>query len=305
MRDDDATLANRFFDRAALAGHPYGRTALGTEASLTHISHADVTDWVAGNVVRERLVVGLAGDVTAERAHALAEVCAAGLSPGSARPAGDLVPPSVLPGRRTILVDKPERTQSQILIGHAAPPPTHPDFHALQVAGAAFGGGFTSRLMTEVRVKRGWSYSASFRTAKTRVGHTHRLWVFPSAEQTADTLALVLGMWEDAVAKGFSSDEVEIARSYLEGAFAFEIDTPNARLDRRIESIGWGLPDDFLATHVDNLRAVTPEQVNDALRRHWRPADAVITVMATAETMLPRLAGLPLGPVEVVAYDSY
>ncbi len=309
MRDDDGSLAGRFFERAALAGHAYGRTALGTAASLARISHADVTGWVRAHVVKDNLVVGFAGDVTEARAHDLAEICAAGLPRSSSRPRADVLvaAPVVAPGRRTILVDKPERVQSQIILGHAAPPPAHPDFAALQVAAAAFGGGFTSRLMTEVRVKRGWSYGASFHTGRARAGHLVRLRVSPSAEQTPDTLALVLGMWEEAVQSGFTDAEIEVARSYLEGAWAFELDTPIARLDRRLEALAWGLPPGAVAGHAAALRAVTPAQANEAIRRHWRPADAIIAVTATAESMLPRLglADLALGQVEIVAYDSY
>jgi zinc protease len=64
-------------------------------------------------------------------------------------------------GRHTVLVDKPERTQTADPARHTAPPRAHADWLALSVGSAVFGGTFTSRLMSEVRVKRGWSYGAS------------------------------------------------------------------------------------------------------------------------------------------------
>jgi zinc protease len=305
VRDDDATLATRYFDRAAIAGHPYGRTAIGTEASLESISRDDVAAWAARNVRREKLLVGFGGDVTAERAHALAARLRDALPTGGAAPATFSPPPRPSGGRRTILVDKPERQQSQILIGHAAPPASHADFLALHVASTVFGGMFTARLMTEVRVKRGWSYGASFRILKTRVGHTFKLRVFPAAEQTRDTLALVLDMWDEITAKGVTAEEVTFAKAYLEGSWAFEIATPADRVERRIETAVMDLPEDWVDRYADRLRAITPDDVNRAIRAWWDPADATIALTCTAETMAPKLAGLPLGAIEVVAYDSY
>src|SRR5262249_39113772 len=149
---------------------------------------------------------------------------------------------ALAPGRRTFVVDKPERAQSQIVIGHAAPPPAHADFVALNVAATAFGGSFTSRLMQEVRVKRGWSYGAHFGAVRARAGPSFRMPVAPAAAQTADTLGLVLGLWEEAAAGGFTEDEIAHARRVLEGAWAFEIETPGARLEQRIAVIVQGLP---------------------------------------------------------------
>jgi len=304
IRDDDASLCSRFFDRLALAGGPYGRSSLGSDASLGAIGRADSAAWAEQAMTSDNLLVGLAGHVDPARAAELAAKTFAAL------PAGGVPPPSPLwtppaRGRLIFLVDKPERAQSQILIGHPAPPPAHPDFLALHVACTAFGGTFTSRLMREVRVKRGWSYGVGFRAARSRGGHSFRLRVFPAAEQTPDTLALVLGMWEEVVTGGLSDEEVEHARSYLEGSWAFEIDTPGERLDRRVETELLGLPADHVATYLPRLRAVDATTVNAALRRHWRPSEATVVCTATAAEMRPRVEPLGLGDIDVVDYMSY
>jgi zinc protease len=304
VRDDDASLAARFFDRLALAGTPYGRSPLGSEVSLGAIERVDAVAWVERSLPAENVLVGFAGDVEEARATELARAVFASLAAGERpSPPGDVAPPPR--GRRTFLVDKPERAQSQIILGHAAPRAADADFLPLHVACTAFGGTFTSRLMREVRVKRGWSYGASFRAARARGGHSLRLRVFPAAEQTPDTLALVIGLCEEVVAQGLSDEEIAHAKSYLEGSWAFEVDTPGERLDRRMEIEVLGLPADHLETFVPRLRALDPSAVNGALARHFRPSEAVIVLTATAEDMLPRLAGLPLGEVEVVDFASY
>jgi zinc protease len=302
--DDDATLASRFHARLALPGHPYGRHPLGSRASLDRLTVDDVRAWIAAHVVRPNLIVGFAGDVEPGRAAALADATFAAVTDRPAAPPPAFPPLALAPGRRTTVVDKPERAQTQIVVGHAAPPPAHPDFIALHVAATAFGGSFSSRLMQEVRVKRGWSYGASFAAVRARGGHSFRLRVAPAAEQTADTLALVLGLWEQAVADGFSDAEIAHAQSYLEGAWAFDIETPGARLDQRVGVHTLGLRADAVETWLATMRALDAAAVNAAARRWWRPDAAVTVLVATAEELVPTLAAVPLGALTVVPYDA-
>src|SRR5262249_8286196 len=178
----------------------YGRHPLGSRASLAGLTLDDVRAWIDRNVVRANLIVGFAGDVEPARAAALAETAFVAVPDRPAPPPPAFPPLALAPGRRTYVVDKPERAQTQLVVGHAAPPPSHPDFIALHVAATAFGGSFTSRLMQEVRVKRGWSYGSSFAAVRARGGHSFRLRVAPAAEQTPDTPALVLRPSEQAAA---------------------------------------------------------------------------------------------------------
>jgi zinc protease len=302
LRDDDASLCQRYFHRYAMAGHPYGRPTMGTAASLSALTQDDAAKWVQRNVVPDSLILGFAGDLSQAQVAKLAARATTGLHTGSFASA----PPAPLPtrrGRKTVVVDKPERDQSQILIGHDAPPPAAPDWLPLHVAATVFGGTFTSRLMQEVRVKRGWSYGADCRVGRGLGGHTFAIRVFPALEQTQGTLALVFSLWEELVQAGITKDELDFAKSYLQGNWAFELATPADRLERRLDSLLLEVPppEDF----IPRLQSVTLQSVNDALRRHMRPDDAVTVIVASAEELVEELSGLPIGPVEVVPYDSY
>ncbi len=304
VRDDDATLAGRFFDRFALTGHPYGRTALGTAESLSRLARADAVAWVERNVRRGNVIVGFAGDLAESAAPELSAALIADLPDGAVQPLL-LTAPSIGATRRTFLIDKPERQQSQIVIGHPAPRHADTDWLPLHVACTVFGGMFTSRLMTEVRVKRGWSYGASARLVRARGGHSFRIRVFPSADQTPDTLALVLSLWEDIAKNGVTDAELDFAKAYLEGNWAFEIDTPTERLSHRLDSIIYDLPPGTYERYLDRLAAVSKDDVNSAITHWWWPQSAVILLTATAGTMTSRLRDLPIGAIEVVPYDSY
>jgi zinc protease len=158
-RDNDRSLAQQAFRRAVFQGHSYARGATGTTKSVGALTPDDVRAAYRTHFVQGNLAMGFSGDVGAAGARVLAERLVAGLAVGPAVP-DNVVEPEKIPGRRLVFVDKPERTQTQILIGGLGTSPHDPDHIPLSVANAIFGGSFTSRLMSEVRSKRGWSYGA-------------------------------------------------------------------------------------------------------------------------------------------------
>jgi zinc protease len=304
LRDDDGALAGRFHDRAVFGTHPYGRPITGTEDSLERIDPATARAFLRERLTRDHALVGFAGAVKPEHAQALGETILAAL------PAGPGVieqVPSVLvlpAGRRTFIVDKPERTQAQIVVGQPAPARAAADWLPLSVAAAILGGTFTSRLMTEVRVKRGWSYGASARLGRGRHASSLRLRVFPSLELVPETLELVLALFDDFGAKGVTGDEVRFILGYLAGSWAFELATPGDRLGKQLEAALLGLPADFVTRLPGELAALDDARVNQAIQAHVRPGSAAIALTATAEALGDRLARLPLGEVRVVPYDQ-
>ena len=302
LRDDDRALVRRFHDRALWGAHPYGRPAGGTRASLGAITLADVQAWVKRWVVAGNLVVGFAGAV-GKRAERLAEPLLARL-PARAAPRARIGRPAGATGggRRLVLVDKPARTQSQILMGHPGPLWKTPDFLPLEVAMTAFGGTFTARLMTEVRVKRGWSYGARAYLSRGRAG-AFSMHVFPSAAQTPDTIALVHQLFTELCDGGLSDDEVAFAQRYLERGFAFEIDTPERRLHVRLSTLLAGLPDDYIQTYRRRARAVRPADIRRAMKRHLDPGQLLTTLVAT-KTIAKRLPK-SAGKIEIQRFASY
>ena len=307
LRDDDGTLARRFFTRALYGAHPYGRTVIGTEASIKALSLDGARAWHKKALAGSQMVFGIAGDVDAgDVAKAIARHFAT-------LPAGGGEPP-VRPtiarrsGMRLTLVDKPERTQSQILMGQPAPRWQDPDFLPLQVATTAFGGTFTARLMDEVRSKRGLSYGASARLGQGRGAKALVAHVFPSLEQTPETLALVLGLWRTWVADGVTAREVEFARGYLAKSFAFSVATPEDRLELRAALEIAGMPRDFADTFAARVSKVEEADCVRALSTHLSPGDLEITIVSTADELLPKLKEAKLLDgltVDVVPYDSY
>lgn len=307
MRDDDGSLARRFFQRALFGAHPYGRTVVGTERSLAALTVDEARAWHARAMRRQDLLIGFAGDLDEREAEAAVLRHFAAIPDGGA-PKVFYPPPPAVRERRLTLVDKPDRTQSQILIGQPAPAWGEPDFWPLHVAATAFGGTFTARLMNEVRSKRGLSYGASARIGRGRGRKAIVVHVFPSLEQTPETLELVLGLWREWVEAGITAEELAFAQGYLASSFAFNLATPEDRLELRAAVEIAGLEADYAARYAGRVRAVTLDDTRRVMREHLRPRDLEVCIVSTAPALQPLLEAAHLTDghrVEVVPFDSF
>jgi zinc protease len=312
VRDDDAALATRWFDWSCHPGHPYGRTTLGTEASIQKITRADAAALWGREVVAPNLVIGLAGDV--DDAHAaryvdrLVERLPSAAAPAlPALPASATAPTSPRPGaeRRLVLVDKPDRTQAQLRLGHLACRFGDPDTLPLVVAEAAFGGMFSSRLMQEIRVKRGWSYGAGCSLRRSRGPHWFEIWMATAIEAAADAVALTLELYADLASRGPTPEEVEFARGYLIGAMPFNTATARMRMQLAVRDATYDLPLGFTAELPKRLGAVDADQVRAACARQLRPESVVTVAVTTAAATKAGFEKSGAGPIAVVAHDAY
>lgn len=307
-RDDDGYLVRRFFSRAAYgAEHPYGRPVAALPQTLPLLTTERARAWRARYLVTGNVIVGGSGDLTEGELRGLYDRHFAGLPAGPLREAPVPEPPR-REGLRVLLVDKPERTQTQLYLGHPGPRWDEDAWLPFSVAMTAFGGTFTSRLMDEVRVKRGLSYGASARVGSGRGRRTLVVHTFPAAEQTPETLSLLMKLLRDLGERGLSAEELAFARGYLARSHAFRVQTPEGRLATRVELELCGLPQDRLRSYPTRVQAVTDAQVAEALAALLRPRDLLLTLVGTEKQLGPLLRGmaeLADVPIDVVAYDSY
>lgn len=307
IRDDDSALATRWFDWLCSPGHPYGRTSLGTESSLTRIDRPTASALWKREVVTSNLVIGLAGDIDDATAAKVVTRLTERLAPGerSRQPtAGELsIPPAR--GRRVILVDKPDRTQAQLRIGHLSAGYGHPDTAALAIAEAVFGGMFSSRLMQEIRVKRGWSYGAGCALRRSRLPHWFEIWMAAGVDVAGQALALTLELFADYAARGPTDDEVDFARSYLVGSMPFHVATARQRMQLAVRDAVFDLPTGYTARLPEAFEGLSAEDVRAACRAHLSPEDVVSVAVTTADQAQQALGQAGAGALTVVDHDEY
>lgn len=304
-RDNDRSLARRWFRRKLFGDHAYARSVTGSLRSVQAISAADVRAQVRQLFVSGNLVFAFAGDLDEAAAERIARRVRDALPDGAAREDG-AGEPSARSGRHLVLVDKPERTQTQILIGGLGTHPKDPDHLPLSVATTIFGGTFTARMTREVRSKRGWSYGAYASVPFDRHRQAFSMWTFPKAEDAAPCIELELAMLHDWRERGVTRAELTWAKRYLTRSHAFSIDTAGKRVGLELDALLYGLPPDYYARYVERVQAVTLEQVNEAIQKRISERDLLVVVVGTeavigepVRRVIPDLEG-----VEIVPYDS-
>jgi zinc protease len=301
LRDHDEGLAAKRFRDLLFGDHPYGRTIAGTPKTVRRIGRDDLRAHHARTYLLGNMVVGAAGDVSAEELAALVDAhlvdLPRGRSPKLALPA-----PRLAKGRRVCIVDKPERTQTQLYVGTLGGKLGDPLTFPLHVGNAGFGGMFTGRLMHEVRAVRGLSYGASSRLDVHR--RAFAIHTFPSASDAVACTELVLELLEAFVDQGLTDAEVRAAKSFLVRGHCFEVDTAAKRLDARMDIELYGLPPEHYAQYTRLVQRVKPAEVREAVRRRLSSRDLAIAIVATAKDVRPALERLPgLTELSVVPYD--
>ncbi len=304
-RDSDPALAHIAFRRAVFGGeHPFGRGSSGRISTVARIDADAVRAFHRAHVLRSNVVLGFSGDVTEAEAGALSHRILGALADGP-HPPDAILPPPVARGRRLVFVDKPARTQTQILCGGLGTHPHDPDHVALAAGTAIFGGTFTSRLMKEVRSKRGWSYGASARVAIERARHAFTMGTFPAATDAAACLALEIDLLERWVRGGVTPREVAFIKKFLTRSHAFDVDTPSKRLHEALDVELLHLPATYHSGYLDHVRGITKDAVDQAVTTRISTDDLTIVVVGTARDILDAVkAAVPaLASTEVLPFD--
>lgn len=303
--DDDGAIAGRHFRRLALDGHPYGRPVTGTRDSVVSVSRKDVIDHVQTHLTGPNLLLGLSGPMEPERARDLLEHHFAFL-PSAPRPQLKVPVPKLPRGRRLFLIDKPERTQTQVIIGTVGCRSRDPEFVPLVVANTGFGGLFTSRLTTEVRAKRGWSYGAS-----SGFGHELQrdLWSMRTAPAEKDARACIqlqLDLLERWIEQGLSARELKLAKNYLTKSHPFESDTANKRLEHAMDQVLFDVPDPVQHQFPEMVGQVDRASALTAVQKRISRRDQLIVVVGTAGQLHESMREIgDVQQMEVVPFDAH
>lgn len=285
--NDPETVASIAWDRLAFRDHPYGRPVKGTRDSIAAMTSEDLHDYVGRVFARDKLVVSVVGDITAEE-----------LGPALDRLFGDLperaglvqvaeAAPPIGPTREVILMDVP---QSVAQFGHRGIARDDEDFIAAYVLNYIIGGGgFSSRLMEEVREKRGLAYSVysnlyPYQHGAVFVGH-----VATKNEAVGQSLSVIEDELMRLANEGPSEEELESAKAYLTGAYALRFESSTSIASQllwiQIEELGI----DYIQKRNALVEAITMEDVKRVAKR-----------LLAADQLITTIVGKPVEPKVIV-----
>jgi zinc protease len=216
-------IASRRWWATAFAGHPYGEPGTGTAESLAAITVDDLKEYVRNVFARDTLIIGIVGDLDAERAGNVIDRVFGGL-PEKAKLSP--VPPATMQGLGERVVVNLDVPQTVINFGAPGLARNDPDFFAAYIVNHIYGAGsMSSRLYHEVREKRGLAYG--IRTSLLWLDHANIVsgGTATRSDRAAETLSLIDEETKRMAAEGPTQEELDKAKAYLKGSYAIAFDT--------------------------------------------------------------------------------
>jgi zinc protease len=282
---DPDFLARRALYETAFPDHPYGRRARGSVESVGSITKADMTAFVRQRFAKDNLTVAATGDITPEQlGPVLDRIFGALPDKAAVRPPADTVPKGA---GETVLVPRPQ-PQTVVLMSQPGIKRDDPDWFAATVMNYVLGAGsFSSRLMEEIRTKRGLTYGVY----SYLVPFQHSALVMAGGS-TANANAgkmveLMKAEWQNMRDHGVTQAELDDAKTYLTGSFPLQFTSSSAIADILLQVQRDNLGIDYLDRRSALIDAVTLEDVQRVAKRLLDPAALLTIVVGQPEGIEP------------------
>lgn len=279
-------MALEKFRKILYGDHPYG-TVFPTQESIQKTTVADIKKFYEGNFGAARSHLYVAGRFdTAEVKKAIA----ASFGGWAKGPAATANVPKVKPQHVLDLTDRPGAAQSTLLVGMPVPDATSPDAIPLGVTNALLGGSFGSRITSNIREQKGYTYSPSSQISRR---YHDAYWAETADVTTQFTGASLKEIFSeiDKLAKEPPADaELKGIQSYLSGLFVIQNSSRGALINQLRFVDFQGLGEDYLRTYVQKVNAVTPADVSKMTSRYIQPDHMTIVVVGDKAKVAEQVA---------------
>ena len=281
---DPNKIAGRKFNEMAYAGHPYATSRSGTLESIAGLTRDDLVAAKAATMARDRIFVGAVGDITPAELGVLLDKLLGDLpAVGADMPARAQY--QLSGGVTVVPFDTP---QSVVTFGHEGIERDDDDFFAAYLMNTILGGsGRQSRLMEEVREKRGLTYGVYSYLQPMDYGDLYMGSVASANDRVAEAIDVIRNEWIKLAENGVTAAELDGAKTYLTGAYPLRFDGNGPIANIMVGMQVTGLPIDYIATRNDKINAVTLEDIARVAKRLVRPDDLRFVVVGQPEGLKP------------------
>ncbi|MBI3549613.1 MAG: insulinase family protein [Elusimicrobia bacterium] len=287
-RSQPSFLSEVVFAKNLYGAHPYSIIA-PTEESIARISRRRLAEMHAAIFTPSLSVIVVVGDIDPQAAADAIRSRFGDWTRRDAPAAGSPQPPK--DRRRSVfLLDRPGSAQTDLRIGNLAARECDPHYVPLLVLNNALGGSFASRLMTELRERRGFTYGVSTQIASQQELAALELSTQVRTDSTEESVRVILEHFERVRSETISDEEISKAKNVLAGRFVRRMETQRGVADQFLRLKLYGLLPDHLETFVGRVNAVTREQALEAARRYVLPDSVVIAAVGDASRIEAGLA---------------
>lgn len=276
-------VANVAFFQALFGDHPYAHPVTGTKDSVGSLSRAELLAFAQRFLVAQNAVITLTGDLSETDAKRLAEQLATALPKGEKAPA---LPMPATPKATHVHINHPS-PQTAILMGNLSTPflntsAARQEQNTFTLANTVLAGGdFGTRLMDEIRVKKGHTYGIYGSNHQLSAAGIYSISFATQNEKTADALFDTLAVIKDTQANGIRQDELDLVRFESKNSFPNEFSS-NSGIHRLAHYMNfYALPDSYLKDYAKSLDQVSLKDANAALNRTISPEKFVIITVGS------------------------
>jgi len=274
-------IAGRNFNALIYGDHPYGLRSSGETETVARLTREDLAGFYRRHYAADRAVVAIIGNVSRGEAESIADQLTGELPRAGAPASLPDVPPLARAETRTIAHPA---LQSHVLIGAPGIKRGDPDYFPLFIGNYILGGGgFASRILEEVRQKRGLAYSAYSYFSPLQQTGPFVMGLQTRRDQAGEAVAVVRATLKEFLAQGPTADELGKAKQNIVGGFPLRIDS-NRKILGYLAVIGfYRLPLTYLDDFVPNVEKVTLTDIRNAFARHVDPERLVTLIVAGDE----------------------
>ena len=285
-KDRAQGVIGQYFNAYLFGDHAYARPSSGDERSLAAITRDDVVKFYETNYGPGAAILATVGDFqTEEMEKLLSEKFSSWMA--KPVPAARVPEPSVAPGRRLLVVDKPDTTQTFFRLGNVGIARTNPDRVWIDVVNTLFGGRFTSMINTELRIKSGLTYGAGSSFDERLARGPFFISSFTPNETTEKALDLTLEVLKRLHEKGISETDLNSAKTYIKGQFPTELETTDQLAATLAELEFFGLDERDINTRSAKVDAMTVGDAKRIIQQYFPLENLVFVLIGKAAEIEP------------------
>jgi len=253
--------------------------------TLDNITRDDLIDFHQNAYSGENIMVGLVGDFNVEEIKPILEEAFAGIPAGNENEF-DFEDVDYEFESSIHFVNKSDVNQSVIFMGHIGGLRDNPDYTALQTMNEVLSGGFSGRLFQSVRSEQGLAYTV-FGNYGSSTLYRGQFFagLFTRSDATADAIVAVLREMEKLQEEPVSDQELEDTRNSILNSLVFRTDSKSSVLNQRMNNEYLGLPADAFETYIEELKQVTPADIQRVAQEYMRPDQMRILVVGNGDEL--------------------
>ena len=281
--DEPEEIVGREFRKLLYKEHPYARRVTGYPDSVQKIIREDLIAFHARFFHPNNVVLGVSGDF--EKGQMLQKLTDAFGKWEKHEIAFPPVPELPEDFRRSLNYIQKDINQSNVRLGHFGLKRLNPDFYAVTVMNFILGEDFTSRLVERVRTEAGLAYSVGSFFELPRHKGMFLCYFETASPKTALAVEKIVAELQRIRSEKVPAEEFKRAKDAIANRFVFNFSTSRSIVDRLVSIEYEGLPRDYLDTYLDNIAAVTPDDVLRVAKKYIQPDKITLLVVGNEEAL--------------------